>query len=134
MARKTTPKSTKQNWVTTKVRKDLDDEIKKLLSKNTSKAKGLTNTSIFVNEAIMELIEKLNSPIMYHLGLYDDHVKIMDNGIGDSGKTISIFFKNNKVSCSHCNKDNCIHIHFVWELKNIRTILTNNGIIPPVQN
>ena len=126
-------KSPQESWTTMKIRRDLQTEIKKLLQKNMTKSMGITNTSVFVNEAIMELIEKLKSPKMHQVSINDDRVKILESGNNGSGKMITIFLKKGEnVLCSHCKADNCSHVHFVWEQQNIRSVLMNNGMIPPI--
>lgn len=129
-------KKTKENWVTTKVRRTLSHEIEKVLRTDEGKKEGLTNLSQFVDSAIRELLEKLESSRFAHINTYEDKVRISDDKIGKFGDIVTIFLRDDlkKVFCDHCKKDDCIHIKYMWELDDAVKILKDRGFISPYKD
>ncbi len=124
---------TKENWVTTKIRRGLNREIEKLLQTDDAKKLGLTNTAQFVDSAIRELLEKLEQRRFFHQNTYEDKVRILDNKIGKMGDIVTIFLKDElkKGFCDYCEKENCVHVKYMWELEDVVKILKKRGFQSP---
>ncbi len=119
-------------WVSTNIRVALINEVKKLLQTDTAKKEGLTNVSQFIDSAIRDLIEKIESERLKHVNMYDDHVKIMDNRLGELGRIVSVYFKKEGGPwCDYCKKPDCIHVQYAWEIADVRKILGKYGFSPP---
>jgi len=126
-------KKTKENWVTTKVRRTLSHEIEKALYTDEAKKEGLTNLSQFVDSAIRELLEKLETSRFTHINTYDDKIRISDDKIGRFGDIVTVFLRDNEKNgfCDHCESHKCIHVKYMWELPDIVKILKKRGFISP---
>ena len=125
-------KKTKENWVTTKVRRTLEYEIEKALRGDEAKKEGLTNKAQFVDYAIRELLTRLEVERMSHFNMYDDHVKILDNRLGKLGRIVSVYFKRDgKPYCDYCEESDCVHVQYAWELPEARKVLEGHGLQPP---
>ena len=123
---------TKENWVTTKVRRTLEHEIEKALRSDEAKKEGLTNKAQFVDYAIRELLTRLEVERMNHLNMYDDHVKILDNRLGKLGRIVSVYFKReDKPWCDYCEETDCVHVQYAWELPEARKVLERHNLKPP---
>ena len=123
---------TKENWVTTKVRRTLEYEIEKALRGDEAKKEGLTNKAQFVDYAIRELLTRLEVERMSHLNMYDDHVKILDNRLGKLGRIVSVYFKRDgKPYCDYCGRIDCVHVQYAWELPEAKKVLERYGLKPP---
>lgn len=126
-------KKTKENWITTKVRRTLSYEIEKALHTDESKKEGLTNLSQFVDSAIRELLEKLESSRFSHINTYDDKVRISDDKIGRFGDIVTVFLRDDekKGFCDYCESHKCIHVKYMWELPDVVKILNEREFISP---
>ena len=124
---------TKENWVTTKVRRTLSSEIEKILETNEAKKEGLTNLSQFVDSAIRELLEKLESSRFTHENTYENKVRIRDDKIGSLGDIVTIFLRDDekKGFCDYCESNICIHVKYMWELPDVVKILKKRNFISP---
>ena len=123
---------TKENWVTTKVRRTLEYEIEKALRGDEAKKEGLTNKAQFVDYAIRKLLTRLEVERMSHLNMYDDHVKILDNRLGKLGRIVSVYFKRDgKPYCDYCKETDCVHVQYAWELPEAGKVLERYGLKPP---
>ena len=123
---------TKENWVTTKVRRTLEHEIEKALRSDEAKKEGLTNKAQFVDYAIRELLTRLEVERMNHLNMYDDHVKILDNRLGKLGRIVSVYFKRDDRSwCDYCEEPDCVHVQYAWEIPEAKKVLEGHGLQPP---
>ncbi len=124
--------NTKENWSTTSVRSTLVEEIKKILQTKAAKREGLTNVSQFVDTAVRDLIDRIESERMTHLNMYDDHVKILDNHLGNIGRIVSVYFKRGRRSwCDYCEEPGCVHVQYAWEIPKVGKILRGMGMKPP---
>lgn len=123
----------KENWVTTKIRRTLNGEIEKSLQSEEAKKLGLTNIAQFVDSAIRELLEELEQKRFSHQNTYDDKVRILDNKIGKMGDIVTIFLRNEfkKGFCDYCESENCVHVKYMWELEDVVKILKKRGFHSP---
>ena len=123
----------KQNWVTTKIRRTLNSEIEKILNTEEAKADGLTNTAQFVDSAIRERLKRLKQKRFSHQNTYEDKVRILDNRIGQMGDIVTIFLRGKEKDgfCDYCERNDCIHVKYMWDLPDVKEILTRKGFKSP---
>ena len=124
---------TKENWVTTKIRRTLNSEIIRSLKTEEAKKLGLTNTAQFVDSAIRELLEAIEQRRFSHQNTYEDKVRILDNNIGEMGDIVEVFLKDDvkKAFCGYCEKEDCVHVKYMWDLPQVTKILRNRGFHSP---
>ncbi|MCJ8306517.1 MAG: hypothetical protein HRU07_05645 [Nitrosopumilus sp.] len=123
----------KENWTTANIRINLMKEIKKTIESDVGKKSGLTNPNQFVDTAIRDLINKLESKRFSHQNTYDDKVRILDNKIGKMGDIVTIFLRDEfkKGFCDYCESESCVHVKYMWELKDVVKILKKRGFHSP---
>ena len=122
----------RDNWVTTKVRRTLHDEIGRALRTEEARRNGLTNTAQFVDTAVRELLERCESDRFNHVNMYDDHVKILDNRLERVGRIVSVYFRRGRRSwCDYCEAADCVHVQYAWELPDVKEKLAGQGLTPP---
>lgn len=127
MVKKDVPK-----WNTIRVRESTYREIEKALNYDEVKKEGISSITQFVTNAITKHLKELESERMKHINMYDDHVKIMDNNLGNIGRIVSVYFKKGKTSwCDYCEETDCIHVQYAWEIPDVRSILETQGLKPP---
>lgn len=121
-----------ENWVTTKVRRTLHDEISKALRTEEARKNGLTNTAQFVDTAVRDLLEKCKSERFNHINMHDDHVKILDNRLDNVGRIVSVYFRRgNETWCDYCEASGCVHVQYAWEIPEVKARLAEHGLNPP---
>ncbi len=122
----------KETWSAANVRISLLRRIKKALESEEAKEEGLNNVNQFIDSAIRDLLEKLESERFKHINMYNDHVKIMDNKLGKLGRIVSVYFKKGGNQwCDYCEESDCIHVQYAWEIADVRKILEKRGFSPP---
>lgn len=120
-----------ENWITTKVRRSLYNEISRALQTSEAKKNGLTNTAQFVDAAVRELLEKCESDRFSHINMHDDHVKILDNRLDKVGRIVSVYFRKGLKSwCDYCEASGCVHVQYAWEIPKVKARLVEHGLKP----
>ena len=121
-----------ENWVTTKVRRALHDEIGRALQTTEAKRNGLTNTAQFVDAAVRELLERCERERFSHINMHDDHVKILDNRLDRVGRIVSVYFRKGSESwCDYCEASGCVHVQYAWEIPKVKARLAGHGLNQP---
>jgi len=111
-------------WGNIRIRQDLIDRVSKILEIEEIKKKGFTNISHFTDYSLRQAMQELEQTRFNNISTYDDHVKILDNKIGKLGMIISIHFKkNNNLWCDYCDETDCIHVQYVQEIPQVKSIL-----------
>ena len=57
-----------------------------------AKKDGITNVAQFVDLALREKLEKFERRQFEHINMHEDHVKILDNKLGRTGRIVSVYF------------------------------------------
>ena len=121
------------NWKTVPLKAGLLDEVERIIQVDALKREGITNMSQFVDAAVKEKIDKFERKRFNHINMYEDHVKILDNDLEKIGRIVSVYFKDGqKAYCDYCNEHICVHIQFAWELPDVRKILEERDLVPPL--
>ena len=119
-------------WRPVQLPKDLVDTVESLLKTSRVKKQGITSISQFIARTVNEEILKLESFRMAKVSTYKDHVRIMDNKIGNVGRIVSVYFKKGNSSwCDYCDKANCIHVQYAWEIPAAKEMFEIHGMNYP---
>ena len=123
----------KEGWVSANIRISLADRIKKTLATKEAEDEGLTNFNQFIDSAIRELLEDIEQKRFTHQNTYEDKVRILDNRIGKIGDIVTIFLRDESKDgfCDYCEKNNCVHVKYMWELEDVVKILKSRGFNSP---
>ena len=120
-------------WRPVQLPKDLVDEVENLTKKIEVRKHGITSMSQFISRAVSEELKRMKkADRLSHVNMYDDHVKILDNGLDSVGRIVSVYFrKDSKTWCDYCESESCVHVQFSWEIPKVRDILLKHGFRPP---
>ena len=121
----------KDDWKTVNVKKAMMDEVERMLRTDAVRKDGITNMAQFVDLALREKIERLERMRFEHINMYDDHVKILDNKLGRTGRILSVYFRDTRAWCEYCDEHMCVHIQYAWEIPDVREVLAARKIAPP---
>jgi len=121
------------NWRTVNVKKVLLEQIEKIVNSDEVKKEGITNVSQFIDSALKEKLEEIEQKRFAHQNTYDDKVRILDNKIGKMGDIVTIFLRDEfkKGFCDYCESESCVHVKYMWELKDVVKILKKKGFRSP---
>ena len=118
-------------WKTVNVKENLMSEVESIIKTTGMNASGITNPSQFVDAAIKEKLEKETRQRFEHVGVYEDHVKILDNKLDRLDRIVSVYFKDDAAWCDYCEKNFCVHIQYVWTIDEVCKILHERGMSEP---
>ena len=121
----------KEDWKTVNVKKSLLDEVERVRRTDEAKKDGITNVAQFVDLALREKLEKFERRRFEHINMHEDHVKILDNKLGRTGRIVSVYFRDAKAWCECCDEHMCVHIQYAWEIPDVRKVLSARKLVPP---
>ena len=120
------------NWRTAMIRDKLFVRVKAIVESNGAKSQGVTNISQFIDLAVRDKIREFKMVSLSHISTYEDHVKILDLMLDECGRIVSVYFnKDGSPHCDYCEKIDCVHVQFAWEIPKARDILHGHGLAPP---
>jgi len=123
-------------WKNVRLSKDLADELERFIESKTGKDHGFNSQADFVAAAVREALVRYKlRPRFQHINTYENHVKILDNDLEAHGRLISIYFNGDHKSawCDYCEKTDCVHIDYVWELSEVAEVLRVRGLKSPAE-
>ena len=120
----------KGDWKTIAVRQILRQDIDHTLLTETAQDTGLINATQFVENSVREMLRGVSLRRFELIGVHDDHVSIMDTRVRPLGTTTSIYLRKEKPWCDSCEKSECIHIDYMWEIPDVREALMDRGFRP----
>ena len=121
------------NWKSVTIKAGLVEEVERIIQVDAMKREGITNMAQFIDAAVKEKLEKFERKRFNHVNMYEDHVKILDNGLEEIGRIVSVYFKDGqKAYCDYCEEHICVHIQFAWEIPDVRRILVERNLTPPL--
>ena len=127
VARKVIPK-----WTTVRIKSELFKEVERALEYDDVKKIGISTVSHFVTNSVAKYLQEMKQESMTHVNMHDNHIKIMDRDLEKHGRIVSVYFQcPNTPYCDYCEKDDCIHVQFAWEIPEARRILERHGLRPP---
>lgn len=123
----------KSDWRTVNVKKSLLEQIEKIIADEEIRNEGITNTSQFIDSALKEKLEEFEQKRFSHQNTYEDKVRILDNKIGKMGDIVTIYLKEDQKEgfCDYCEKADCVHVKYMWEIKDVVDILKERGFKSP---
>lgn len=119
------------DWGRMSIRRGLLDKINEFLQTPEAKELGLTNASQVVDYAIREKMKELVNKRFEHMNLGDDKVGILDNSLGKNGDIVTVYFRDKSGWCDYCEKIDCIHVKYAWNVPDIIKILKRHGLKYP---
>ena len=117
------------------MRKELMRKLDEVLKLDDVRTNGFNNASQFADHILRKAIYEIESDqmVLEHQNMSADHVKIREKRPDKTMRIVSVYFKSDELHgrCGDCDKVDCRHIDYLWDIEKIRKILKKKGIKPP---
>ena len=120
------------NWISIQVRRELLYSAKAIMATDAAKEAGLYNVTRFIDLAVREMLVKFRQKSLSHVNMYENHVKIMDRGVGRVGRIVSVYFKENSAPvCDYCDDISCLHVVYAMTIPGVRSATDGRNVRLP---
>lgn len=121
-----------RKFVTISLPRELVEEIDEILDSGHA----YESRPEFIKDAVRRRIEELRRrPRLVHLNpngdFPADSVKIWDRELEGSGRMVEVYFSRGGARCSYCERSDCVHVRYAWNVPYVATQLVIHGLRPP---
>ena len=126
------------DWKSVSMKGPLMLQVKRALKTPAAKEMGLNNPTGFIEQAVREMLSRIEAKRFSHMGMEGDTVNLLDNRVEPLGRIVSVVFSGEDAWCEYCEERTCVHVQYVWFIPEVREALERKGMErppsrPPVQ-
>lgn len=112
------------------LQRELVDKIEQYI--NAHPETGYKSLADFITDAVRKRCEELKilvpvslePPILEHFNVNQDHVTVIDR---KRRMFADVYFRNTRVYCELCEKENCEHVKYTLNLQKVQKALREKG-------